>query len=326
MKKIFTILIAILVAFPAFSQIEKKVIIEHFTNTRCGICASKNPAFYETLEDYPNVLHIAYHPSSPYPSCVFSQHNPFDNDNRAYFYGVYGGTPRAVIQGEVLPVGSKLITADQIEEHLYQTSDYYATLTNESVNSESYKATLSLNRATGSGMQIVQVYIGVAEKEIQYSAPNGEELHHDVFRDRIFHDTTSVNVGDTKTIEVNYDLDPDWDLDQMYVYAIIQDQDNQMVLQSVSSLDSPSFIANKKDNELNKLFYPNPSSGKIYINRAVLNNIKKVELYSLTGSIVKSYDRFTDMDIGDLPQGIYFSKITDNSNATFTTRIIKSGN
>ena len=101
--------------FPVIAQVEQKVIIEHFTNTRCGICASRNPAFYQTLAYYPQALHIAYHPSSPYSSCAFNMHNSSENDQRTYFYNIYGGTPRAVIQGEVVAPGNPLITADKID-------------------------------------------------------------------------------------------------------------------------------------------------------------------------------------------------------------------
>ena len=94
MKYIFTLLFATTIMFSSYSQVEKTVVVEHFTNTKCGICASKNPAFYDVLNDYPNVLHIAYHPSSPYSTCAFSMHNHAENDARANYYGVYGPTPQ----------------------------------------------------------------------------------------------------------------------------------------------------------------------------------------------------------------------------------------
>ena len=107
------------------------------------------------------------------------------NDSRTYYYAIYGGTPRAVIQGEVLPASSKLITADQIEAHLYQSSDYTVTVTNEAISAEKYKVSVTINRAVGSEQQIFQLMVGLAEKEIEYAAPNGENIHHDVFRDKI---------------------------------------------------------------------------------------------------------------------------------------------
>jgi len=41
MKYIFTFLFATVMMSTVFSQVEKTVIVEHFTNTRCGTCAAK---------------------------------------------------------------------------------------------------------------------------------------------------------------------------------------------------------------------------------------------------------------------------------------------
>ena len=109
MKKQLTLALSVLLFFPIFAQVEQKVIIEHFTNTRCGTCANKNPAFYETLANYPQVLHVAYHPSSPYANCAFNQQNKEDNDARTHFYNIYGGTPRAVVQSDVIPTQNPLL-------------------------------------------------------------------------------------------------------------------------------------------------------------------------------------------------------------------------
>ena len=103
MKKIFSILTA-LVAFNqcAMAQVPKKVIVEHFTNTKCSVCASRNPGFYTNLNAQSGVIHLAIHPSSPYAACVLSMHNPVENDGRTNYYSIYGGTPRLVIQGTVI--------------------------------------------------------------------------------------------------------------------------------------------------------------------------------------------------------------------------------
>lgn len=325
MKKITTLILAVIMALPLLAQIEKKVIIEHFTNTRCGICASKNPAFYETLSDYPNVLHIAYHPSAPYASCIFNMHNVTDNDTRTYYYGIYGGTPRAVVQGEVLPVASKLITADQIEGFLEQTSDYSVTVKNESITSERYKVTVTINRETGSGQQVFQLMVGLAEKEIDYAAPNGENVHHDVFRDKIYHDTASVNVGNTKTYTVEYDVHPDWNQDQIYAYVVLQNPDSKEIYQAASSLESPSSIQNKNDQQSKMVFYPNPTTGLFKILPEFSDEIEMIEIYSFAGQKVKTYHEFLNMSLDGLPEGIYFSKITLKTKNSMTTRIIKSG-
>ncbi|NQU35268.1 MAG: hypothetical protein HQ521_18735, partial [Bacteroidetes bacterium] len=187
MKKTFIVILGLIFSLSIMAQVEKKVIIEHFTNTKCSICASKNPALYQTLEDFPQVLHIAYHPSAPYASCIFSQHNPIQNDARAYFYDVYGGTPRAIIQGEVLLIQTPLVKDDDIESRLGLTSDFKVIMTNTQVSGIDYKVTIQIEKVSGDQEDEIFVYAGLAEKEISYNAPNGEDLHHDVYRKMIHH-------------------------------------------------------------------------------------------------------------------------------------------
>lgn len=325
MKKHYTLILAILLSLPMLAQVEQKVIIEHFTNTRCGICASRNPAFYQTLGNFPQVLHIAYHPSSPYSSCIFSQHNPTENDNRAYFYGVYGGTPRAVIQGEVIPVQNPMISAEQIDAHLGMMSDFRVSTTNTLVSGNTYKLSFEIERVSGTGLEAIRVFAGLAEEEIQYNAPNGETLHHDVFRKKIFNDTAYINsAGNPRTWEFEYTMNPDWDVDEIYSYVIVQDNSSLKVKQSASSLDSPTFIGNNAIEEVRNLFYPNPVRSSFSIQSAYANQIDKVEIFSMVGSKVKEFRNPTNMDISDLPDGLYFAKLTDNNKNQYSTRLVKS--
>lgn len=325
MKKYLTFILVILLSFPLLAQVERKVIIEHFTNTLCGICASRNPAFYQTLADYPQVLHIAYHPSSPYPDCFFNKQNPEENDSRANFYGVYGGTPRAVIQGEVIPVQNPMVGEARIEAHLGKSSDYRVTVTNALVSGSTYKAAFEIERVNGDDWENILVFAGLAEKEIPYNASNGEKLHHDVFRRWVFSETVDVNpVGTVINREIEYTRQSSWDVDELFAYVIVQDAITLEVKQSASSLNSPAFIGSNPVKEIKNLFYPNPVSGSFNVRADYAAQIEKVELFSMVGSKVKEFNNATEMNISDLPDGLYFVKLTDNQKKQFSTRIIKS--
>jgi len=73
------------------AQVSKMVVTEHFTNTVCGICGLRNPNLWATLDDATNadVLHVSYHPSSPYPSCQLNQFDTDANDSRVMFYNQF---------------------------------------------------------------------------------------------------------------------------------------------------------------------------------------------------------------------------------------------
>src|SRR6185436_4956285 len=85
------------------AQVPKKTVVEHFTNTKCSVCAARNPGFNANLNHQANVIRLAIHPSSPYSGCLLYNQNATDNDARTNYYGVYGGTPRLVINGNVVP-------------------------------------------------------------------------------------------------------------------------------------------------------------------------------------------------------------------------------
>ena len=103
-------------------QVPKKVVVEHFTNTKCSICASKNPGFYTNLNNQTGVIHVAFHPSSPYAACALSMHNPVENDGRTNYYSIYGSTPRLVIQGVVISSGANYSSPSIFTPYLGQTS------------------------------------------------------------------------------------------------------------------------------------------------------------------------------------------------------------
>ncbi|HEY9115410.1 MAG TPA: T9SS type A sorting domain-containing protein [Bacteroidales bacterium] len=325
MKAILTIILALFVSIPSFAQVERKVVIEHFTNSRCSICAARNPAFYTTLEAYPDVLHIAYHPSSPYPTCIFNQHNPIENDGRTYFYGIYGGTPRVVIQGDVIPVQNPLISAEQIDSYIGETANYSVILTNEKLSGNNYKVVMQIKREAGTDWETIQAWVGLAEEEIDYAAPNGENLHHDVFRKWVFKDTASINpAGSSRTWEFEYQMDPAWVEGEMFAYVILQDLNTQKVLQSGSSLDTPSGINKPEIVQLSNVLYPNPSNGKVFIRTEMLDKFTQAEIFSLTGNKIGTYTDLGSIDISGLQDGMYLMVFTGADNQIYTSRLVKS--
>jgi hypothetical protein len=324
MRKLTFYILFIVFSVPGLAQVERKVIIEHFTNTRCGICASRNPAFFQTLEDYPQVQHIAYHPSAPYSNCVFNQHNPAENDERTNYYGIYGATPRVVIQGEVIPSQNPLIRADQIDEKLGGQSDYQVTVTKTPINTNRSKVTVSVTKVSGSSdAQTLKVYVALAEETINYNAPNGEDVHHNVFRRKVIDESVTIEgVEDSETLEAEYDHHPDWDVDEIYAYAIIQDPASKEIHQTANSMESPSFINTNAAEEIGNLFYPNPASSVINIMPEYRERFRSIELFSFVGNRIAEFEETTLLDVSTLPDGMYFLVATDQQNRRFTSRLI----
>ncbi len=122
MKNILVVTVAFIVSATSFAQVSKTIVVEHFTNSVCSICASRNPGFYENLSEQENVLHLAIHPSAPYSSCIFNLNNVIENDDRTNYYGIYGSTPRLVIQGDVISSSADYSSASIFTPYLDATS------------------------------------------------------------------------------------------------------------------------------------------------------------------------------------------------------------
>lgn len=328
MKQIFTLLIVMLIGFSLQAQVERKVIAEHFTNTKCAICANKNPAFNQLLEGYPQVLRISFHPSSPYSTCIFSQHNPEENDARTNFYGIYGGTPRVVLHGNVIPIQTPLLRADQIDAELGMTSDYSISIEHNAGSGDEVNVSVTVTRVSGSGSEEHTLYAFLAEKEVDYNAPNGETMHHGVFRQDLIEESVMISAsGNSLTFEENYTPDGEWEAGEMVVVVILQ-ADDKSILQAEESdfVNGGSAGIGDSNYEMEeKLFYPNPATDFIQLLDTDKERFVTAEIYDLVGSKVIETAVDRPIDIRSFPEGLYFVILTDRNNQRYTTKILKSG-
>ena len=76
-----------------------------------------------------------------------------------------------------------------------------------------------------------------------------------------------------------------------------------------TTLGAPSGIKGTSVQELN--IYPNPAKDELFITSELL--IKKVEVYSITGSLLLSDNNFNEkISVSTLPQGVYMVKVYTN--------------
>lgn len=299
------------------AQYNRTVVVEHFTNTVCSVCANRNPGFYENLNQHPDILHIAYHPSSPYASCQFNQHNVEDNDSRTNYYGVYGSTPVLVIAGEPIHVGTDYSDAALFEPYTNQN-------TNVDITIEQFKDAGVLYAQVS--LEIDEVELGtemwltvpIVEKVVNYDAPNGETEHFDVFRKEATQNGNGALLSFTEAGSFSIDLalevemDTIWEFDQIYTMAILQDAETQELIQAAAvppSLSIPiNTIAVKYLQGVR--IGPNPVKNELNIQlKGALPSTAK--LFSLTGQllVIKAFESQTSFDVNNLSPGIYIVEI-----------------
>jgi hypothetical protein len=88
--------------------------------------------------------------------------------------------------------------------------------------------------------------------------------------------------------------------------------------ESNASVEQPNQI-------MDLVVYPNPTSDVVYI-RSGLNGEIQLQLMSPIGQQVhfEKFEKETSIQLSDLPDGIYFVIITDNTGKSITKRIVKA--
>lgn len=303
------------------AQVPKKVVVEHFTNTRCGICGSKNPGFYNNLSNFPDVIHLAIHPSSPYSNCVLNQQNVVQNDARTHFYGVYGSTPRLVIQGEVQQPSVNFNDPGIFSAKQGEMSDFELSIVQEYASStDSVRISVTIKRIAVSTETNAVLYAALAEREVNYDAPNGEDVHHDVFRTSFFGDDGQVlnlptAVDESLTYKATVAVAPQWKHSELYSIVILQEENTFEVLQAASAegQEITGVQHNVSHHELR--IYPNPFEDQITMEG---ENITQVRVLDMLGHVVyTSPQRQKQLHLAHLSAGTYVLEVSHTDGISY---------
>lgn len=330
MKKLFFPFAFALFFSATYAQntVKRYVLLEHFTNTPCSICASKNPAFYTLIQGYPqDVHHIAYHPSFPYSSCIFYQANPTENSTRTNFYGI-NGTPRVALNGTLVNSGGPLLPAATLTAALPFTSPIHLRVTETSGTDRTATVQIFTHAPVPAGNYVL--YLAVVEKDINYTAPiTGATQHYDVFRKMLPGiNGTAVSLaepGSSITLPFNYSVAPGWNADQIYVVAFVQNADTKEVLNSGTKFD-PLTVSTGEPQVHQVSIKPNPVSetATAYIGD---DRAEALEVFGINGQRVRvAFDAqqsgSVTFSLSNLPKGIYVVKITGKE-GVYTAKVVK---
>lgn len=310
--KRFTILAILASCFliPAQAQVTKKVVAELFTNTRCSICAARIPGFKQNLEAHPEVMVITVHPSSPYSNCVLHQHNSTENDARTNHYNIYGGTPRLVVQGQVVS-GSDLSNTAIFSGQLNQTTPFSLKVKEIRRGMDSVTVEVTVSAVEAHSVTGASIFAAYVEDTLAYNAPNGETEHWGVFRKAF-----SSPEGDALTLPANGDsvkwsntiaVNQEWDMENMQAVVIVSDQ-LKLVLQSESTTSVETVAATSIGNESLVQFSISPNP---VLESMVVNGVEgQWSVFSIDGKVIREGttqrgDEVIEVSLGDIAPGIY---------------------
>lgn len=293
-----------------FAQVSKTVVVEHFTNTRCSACASRNPGFYNNLAAQENVIHVAFHPSSPYASCVISQSNPGENDGRAQYNNVFGGTPTLVIQGTAISPGQNYSSQGLFTPFLNQVSQASIAVQLET-DADSVEVRVVVRTEVENTLGSLQLYVALTEDTLNYAAPNGENRHYDVFRKALSGNSgQTINLpaqGDSLVFTFKTPIQSIWNLEQLRALVILQETANRAVVQSARSARSSDTITSIEQTSTGMSIYPNPASENIFLSFESIAPVS-VQLHNMGGRLMHAeiVHSQTTLNVHSFAKGIYF--------------------
>jgi hypothetical protein len=129
--------------------------------------------------------------------------------------------------------------------------------------------------------------------------------------DNNINDLNTVNLSEpTALADLNVDLQSPFN-DGIEHIVSMQFKDNRGIY---SSIVEQAFTSSTQGSGVNNIFvsqmviYPNPAKNELFIKSEL--PIKKVEVYSLTGSLMVSENNFNEtINVSALPQGVYILKV-----------------
>ena len=333
MKNLFFLAIALLFLGPTVNaQVPKKVVVEHFTNSRCSICAGANPGFYSNLTNQTHVIHLAIHPSSPYPACIISQHNVPENDGRTNYYGIYGSTPKFVIQGVLISTAADYSSSSIFAPYTGKTSPASIRIVQTKFAGDSMRSTIIIKTEATHTLGNLVLFVALAEDTLFYTSPNGETKHFDVFRKSLT-GTSGINIvlptviGDSIIYTKSSPSNVAWDFARINTIAILQESSSKSVVQSESYKKNsvPTGISSQNISSSTVHVFVSDLENKIRIDQNTgLSNLK-FTLYDLTGR--KMIDKIFDSDTqsistAGLSPGVYLYTVSSKTENIKTGKVV----
>ena len=185
MKKTLLTLAIVILSFAGFSQSQRYIIVEEFTNASCGPCAAQNPAFQALMAaNTSKCTYITYHWNFPGPNDPMYLANPTENQGRIGYYG-FNYVPSCVLDGNAYAGVPANLTQTMINNRYTVPSPFELYINHEiSPGNDSIYVTM-LGKCTEAVSGQLVAHNVVLEKHIHYNtAPgsNGEKDFYNVMR------------------------------------------------------------------------------------------------------------------------------------------------
>ncbi|MBK7213285.1 MAG: T9SS type A sorting domain-containing protein [Bacteroidales bacterium] len=253
MKKLF-LLLFLGMSILGYSQSQRLVVFEEFTNASCSPCASQNPAFQALMNaNTSKCSYVTYHWNFPGPNDPMYLANPTDMQARIGLYG-FNFVPSCVMDGVTIPncsggyAGAPACITQNMINTQYAVPSPFELYINQQLspaNDSIYVTVLGKCTAAVSGNLVCQLI--VLEKHIHYNSPpgsNGEKDFYNVMRKMLPSAagtplSSSYQPGDYFVYKLGWKLANITSLSELNVLGFVQNTQNKAVQQGAITSATP---------------------------------------------------------------------------------------
>lgn len=330
MKYVSGIVLSLVFSVSLSAQpVARRVVAEHFTNSFCSVCANRNPGLFQTLAQYPQVLHLAIYPSAPYAACPLNQYNKPAQDARTNYYIIYGSTPKLIVQGREIPSGTAFTNPSIFTSESDSLTAFDAVMSIRQLSSNTGEARVSIYKKDLSDLDSLWLYAVLAQDTLHFAANNGEQHHYDVFKKSIWginpvKVAVPGNLADSVSYTTTFTIDAAWASNTISATVLLQRNDKRLEQAARSGrlllANSPTAIATPVSTR-GMYVYPNPAGDRLSFSESPSGN---VAIYNLQGKLLQEAPVSTNntLMLHDLAPGIYF--IRGNAGGkSFVQRFVK---
>lgn len=324
---LFTLIFTLSISQPSVfaQQVQKTVVAELFTNTRCGICANRVPGFKSQLQDYGDqVLLLSFYSAAPYPSCVLHQEAKVVNDSRVSNYNV-SGSPLLYLNGERAPTSVWTNPQAAIDAFTGQTTTFEIT-SSLTTDGNLYSVAIELiQHETFEPYQETVLQVFVIEKNVTAGNLANYMEHTNVVRAQLTPASGLVyqpTAGMNQLFTYDFEIQPFWDESEIAVIAFLQGADSEIYNASMAE-PTISNISQFEKRPVYRIF-PNPAADYLYI-QSENRLTKTIGIYNLLGALVFT-DSFNEREkkvlLSEFPRGLYLLRISSEGIPDRTVRLL----
>ena len=223
----------------AYTQVKKKMLIEHFSSANCSICSYLNVSFFELMQtNADKLIPVSY--QAPFFDSPMYQQNPLDVDARVELYNIMG-VPNAVLNGNEYKAPVAYYEQEVIDIK-YKEEAYIKILVNETLQGDSLaNINVSIEPTADLFSDNLVAFICIVEDPVHYDvAPGGNgETDFPYMMRKFLPDNqgialTSNLLGDVTNISTSYTF-PDYvNPAKLRTLVFVQDTADLSIYQALS--------------------------------------------------------------------------------------------